>query len=296
MNDILLNSIGGKNVGVLLEAGLGNQLFMIFALISYCIDNLANYIIYYRRDEPRRTYWNTFLDSFANNAVVQAPSSDTILYKEPHFHYEKIPVYNSDVNLKGYFQSYKYFDHNLHSILKYMNFHKKLENVKKEFSGLLNGKCIALHFRIGDYIGLQPYHPIQQPYYYLRAIQHMKEALKKNGDDIRNYKILYFCQGSDNSIVDKYLQIFKDNFEGLHFVKVPDNIDDWKQMLLMTSCEHFIIANSTFSWFPAYIGGRIQEDKGVIVCYPSHWFGQLYANHKTDDLFPEGWVGFDDRP
>jgi len=296
MNNILLNSIGGKNVGVILEAGLGNQLFMIFALISYCIDNLCNYTIYYRADEPRRTYWNTILESFANNATMQAPNSNIMKYQEPHFHHSKIPVFDCDVNFKGYFQSHKYFEHNLSNILKYMNFQKKLDAIKREYTHFLQKKCIALHFRIGDYIGLQPYHPIQQPYYYLRALKYMIETLKKNGDDISNYNILYFCQGSDNNIVEKYLQIFRENLGTLNFVKVPDNIDDWKQLLLMTCCEHFIIANSTFSWFPAYIAENTQKDKKIIICYPLHWFGELYANHNTDDLFPISWKGFDDRP
>lgn len=299
MKSVLLNSISGQNIGVILEAGLGNQLFMIFALISYCIDNLTNYCIYYKSDEPKRTYWNTLLDSFASNAVMQAPSN-SVVYKEPHFHYEKIPSFECDANFKGYFQSYKYFEHNLHNILKYMNFQKKLDSVKKDYSELLSKKCIALHFRIGDYMGLQGFHPIQQPLYYLRAIKHMMHTLQENGENINDYNILYFCQGTDNAIVDRYLQVFRDNFSGLNFVKVPDNIDDWKQLLIMTSCEHFIIANSTFSWFPAYITEHAQltqnlQEKKTIICYPSHWFGELYASHKTNDLFPATWKGFDDR-
>lgn len=278
-----------NKIGVLLEAGLCNQLFMIFALLSYCIDNLKDYCIYYKRGQIR-TYWDTLLDSFAAKATIDTPANDVIIYNEPHFHYKKIPVFNVSTNLKGYFQSYKYFEHNLSEILERMHFNDKMASVKQEYEQLLTKKCIALHFRIGDYIGLQPYHPIQQPYYYIRAIKHMMNELP----DFNDYNILYFCQASDNPIVEQYLQILRNTFGNLNFVKVPDTIDDWKQLLIMTSCEHFIIANSTFSWFPAYIRGKMNAKK-TIVCYPTHWFGVLYANNRIDDLIVDGWSGFDDR-
>ena len=279
-------------IGIILDAGLGNQLFMIFTLVSYCIDHCMDYIIYSKKE--KRSYWNTILDAFSSYTTTTDPDNNIVIYNEPHFHYRALPLFQQDTNLKGYFQSYKYFDHNIDAILKSMNFQQKIDDIHKEFPVLLNKKSIALHFRIGDYMGLQPFHPIQRPLYYGRAFKHLIEELKKNNDDISNYNILYFCQGSDNQIVDQYHAILKDAFN-LNFVKVPDNIDDWKQMLIMTSCEHFVIANSTFSWFPAYIAGKLNNDRKHIVCYPLHWFGPYYASHNTNDLFLENWNGFHDE-
>jgi hypothetical protein len=295
----LINSIACPKIGIILDAGLGNQLFMLFTLISYCIDHKTGYIIYSKKE--KRSYWDTFLESFRPYITTEDPENQVAIYNEPQFHYKEIPTFDYDVNLKGYFQSYKYFNHNIRHILKFMNLKKKLDHIVREFPVLMNKKSIALHFRIGDYMGLQPFHPIQKPLYYVRAFKHLIEELRKNNDDISNYNILYFCQASDNHIVDQYLSILKNTFKEyvvLNFVKVPDNIDDWKQMLIMTHCDHFIIANSTFSWFPAYISGVLKNDlsgTNPVVCYPSHWFGPLYASHNTSDLFLESWNGFNDE-
>lgn len=291
----LINSFNAPTIGIILDAGLGNQLFMIFTLLSYCIDHGMKYIIYSKKE--KRSYWDNFLSAFIENVTRTEPDNAVQIYQEPHFHFKEIPVFVKNTNIKGYFQSYKYFDHNINHILKCMNFQQKLDMTIREFPVLLNKKSIALHFRIGDYVGLQPMHPIQKPLYYVSAIKYLIQELKKNKEDISDYNILYFCQASDNNIVDQYLSIFRDVFKQhveLNFVKVPDNIDDWKQILIMTSCKHYIIANSTFSWFPAYIAGKIDNDQHI-VCYPTHWFGPYYASHKTEDLFLEGWKGFADE-
>ena len=71
-----------------------------------------------------------------------------------------------------------------------------------------------------------------------------------------------------------------------HFVR--DTIADWQQMLLMSVCDHNIIANSTFSWWGAYFNTNPQK----VVCYPSVWFGPGVA-HNTMDLCPESWAKID---
>ena len=56
-------------------------------------------------------------------------------------------------------------------------------------------------------------------------------------------------------------------------------------MLLMSNCNHNLIANSTFSWWGAYFNSNTERK----VCYPSVWFGPECRN-STRDLFPENWV------
>jgi hypothetical protein len=69
----------------------------------------------------------------------------------------------------------------------------------------------------------------------------------------------------------------------LQFIRVGDEASDWQQMVLMTSCNAHIIANSTFSWWGAFLASSKQ------VYYPSKWFGDKLSYHNTVDLFPEHW-------
>ena len=63
------------------------------------------------------------------------------------------------------------------------------------------------------------------------------------------------------------------------------SLEDWEQLLLMSLCQYNIIANSTFSWWAAYLN----DNPDKIVCYPEEWF-KTTTGHDTSDLFPEDWA------
>lgn len=267
-------------IGILLKAGLCNQLFMLFAGISYAIDNKIDYFIYPLKTIAKE-YWNTLLEPLQKHLKEEKDINELTIYNEPFFHYKKIDYENNDIYINGFFQSDKYFKHNYQEIKNILNIDKYKNNILNKYKNI--NKSIAIHFRIGDYYGLQYNHPILQPSYYINALTYLKNSLK---DDFENYKIFIFCQKCDNSIVNYYLNIILNEITISNLVKVNDTLEDYEQLILMSLCDHFIIANSTFSWWGAYLC----ENEKKQVLYPSLWFGEGLKNNNTNDLCPNEWI------
>lgn len=272
--------------------GLGNQIFQIFATISYSI-RTRNEFKFLNLDvlsdgtcTPRNTYWKSFFCNL-RPFLVDKSSSDLIVIKENNFHYNDIPLYyilNRNIMLCGYYQSYKYFHQNYDLICKVIGLNKTKLNLIKKLNDRkihYNFKdLISIHFRIGDYIKVQDFHPIMTVEYYKRSLKH----IKLNNPEVK-YTILYFCEDIDTEDVLKKIDKLREEFNDYDFIRGNNDLADWEQMLLMSSCHHNIIANSSFSWWAAYFNDW--SDK--IVCYPSLWFGEKAGNN-TKDLCPPEWI------
>ena len=159
-----------------------------------------------------------------------------------------------NVNISAYLQTDKYFYHIKEKIIEDFTFKHEFE---KPFE-----KYISLHVRRGDYVHQPQYHPVCSVEYYSQALEIINDDLPLVvfSDDIewckQNIKADYYSEGS------------------------PANRD----LYLMTKAEHNIIANSTFSWWGAWLN----ENNNKVVA-PKQWFGWGYAHQNTDDLYPIQW-------
>jgi hypothetical protein len=284
-----------KLVSVRLMGGLGNQLFQIFATLAYGLNHNRTVIFPYsdslKIGMERPTYWNTLLNNLkrmtTSNIMLGIKNSAFSRFSnlsEHNFTYHELPdVHYKEVLLNGYFQSYKYFDDTTtkNHIFSLIDLKEQQDRIKRDFSYLFpkNKQSISMHFRLGDYLHLQDKHPIMKYEYYEKALEYIISF-----NEEKEICILYFCQEEDNTTVSLIIEKLKQKYTAIEFIKVDDTIPDWKQMLLMSQCNHNIIANSTFSWWGAYLR---PYDNGI-VCYPSIWFGQA-LHHNTNDLFPENW-------
>lgn len=200
------------------------------------------------------------------------------IYEEPSFDFQtdalliKSPAY-----LKGYFQSYKYF-------IGYEDFVRqifyfpldKLDVINKELLTTIKSlNTIAIHIRRGDYVNdkiAAEYHGNCSLDYYLEAI---KLLISNNKD----FTLVFFSDDGD---------WVKEQFKDLPYSKIfiDDNKgeDSWKDMLLMSCCSHNIIANSSFSWWAAWLN----ENPGKKVIAPKEWFKTKDLNTQT--LLPERWM------
>ena len=275
--------------------GLGNQLFQIFTLIAYSLKTRRPF---YFENKPitnghrKKYYWDTALLDNLKKFVENSKKIDHF-YNEHGFHYIPISINDhtvqsgKNIKLNGYFQSYKYFEEYKEDIFKLIQL-KETQNIVKEkviaiIPELTFNKTISMHFRVGDYAHQQQNHPLMPVEYYEKALSTLiTEA------DNTEFNVLYFCEENDIKYVNNKINYLrnKDNFKNLIFIKIPEQLDDWEQIIVMSLCKYHIIANSTFSWWGAYF--EINNDDKLIY-YPNKWFGSAIGKIIIEDLFPSEW-------
>lgn len=309
-------------ITVNINGGLGNQLFQVFATLAAALRNDDTcYFLHTPKDATgrRATYWKTLLYNLIPMTVL--PTNANVqrfmqlpVHRETGFGYNKLPgstaMNSTPLKLSGYFQSDKYFADVRDEIYAKIQLLEQQKGIRAMFedSAWFSGgvMTVAMHFRIGDYAHIQEAHPILPLDYYRRALKHVVEnvpssdlyattAHHDNGNNTHDhassdvkFNVLIFNQACDNATALEHMRELKADpafAKRCRFYKVPDMFEDWKQLLLMSVCDHNIIANSTFSWWGAYFN----QNPGKIVCYPSTWFGPA-LKHDTRDLFPAGWV------
>lgn len=280
-----------------LVGGLGNQLFQIFATIAYCMRVKHPFVFAHNirifGEMNRSTYWDTLLSGLKHFTNYDGLISDDTLLNQftlfTHKHgYIDIPLFDtSNILLDGFFQSYKYFYHEYSRIYELLD----IDGLKQRVllpENTENVPTISLHFRLGDYLNLQCYHPIMPNAYYIRALQHIINTVPR----VNNAIVYVFCEHADIDRVNAAIEQIR-NSVPLQF-KVIDEMCDWKQMLLMSKCDHHIIANSSFSWWGAiFADSTIGNNPEKIVCYPSMWFGHNLSYIDINNLFLPSWVKID---
>ena len=286
-----------------LQGGLGNQMFQ-FAIATILANKNNDFVLlddsFFKRKEkmpgftPRR-----FELSIFNNTYTKASSSDLlsfqklsfldklkkkmglnypVIFNESSYAFEaSLLCLKSSIYIKGYFQSYKY----------YQGFENVIKNVfsfpidtldkknKKILSKIKQNYSISIHIRRGDYINdkiTEQYHGVCSTEYYI-------EALKILTAENKNCLLLFFSDDID--WVQEHLGFLP---YSKIFVKHNLQKNSWKDMLLMSSCNHNIIANSSFSWWAAWLNNN--PEKKVIA--PKEWFRTKDLD--TTTLLPEEWI------
>lgn len=300
-------------ISVNIMGGLGNQLFQIFATIATALRNNDTFFFMRVAELPgnpghtRMTHWDTLLRYLA--PYLKPFTEQTSLsfqtfpiWKETSFEYNQLPTrtrhLDQPLRLYGYFQSEKYFADKYHDICKIIQLHKqqmiiKQECVVEEWASEIYGnpaktrQLVSMHFRIGDSVFNPHIHPIMDLIYYRNALSYMISVIPTPTPTPTPISVLVFYEPCDKMTVYQNVaalqQEFADKDVVFHFVN--SKIEDWRQLLMMSICDHNIIANSTFSWWGAYFNANPKK----VVCYPDVWFGPGVA-HNTKDLCPESWI------
>lgn len=240
----------------------GNQLFQIAAAIGYAQKYGIEYCI--PTSTMNESAWPSV--SFLKNVMrCGGPPSDYYLYQEPKHSYNEIPYFDCDtLVLEGYFQSEKYFLNCREKILSSFGF----DDIET------NEEWCSIHYRSGDYKLYPTKHPII-------GLPYLQEAIiKMIGVGFKKFKVF-----SDD--VPEAMQLLSGVYApGCEFSFRLGEYAPLYDIKEMASCGSNIIANSSFSWWGAWLN----PNPNKIVIAPHTWFGPDNSHLDTSDLIPDSWI------
>ena len=248
---------------------LGNQMFQYATTRGIAASKGYDFTI---PDSDFQDQWNDhqLFDAFRMSGAKNIGFIDAQYYKEPDNHSH---VYLQDfvdncpdnISLYGYFQTEKYFKHIANDIREDFTFVDNILTPCKEAFSF--DDVISLHVRRSDYLSATnvAYHSNCGDNYYENALKEFDS----------NLPVLIF---SDDTEWCKQQDIFKP--KRFFISETGNNLMD---MCLMTMCNHHIIANSSFSWWGAWLA----NSQNVVA--PKQWYGPAGEHQSTQDLYLPHW-------
>jgi len=252
---------------------LGNQMFQFAALKGIARNRDFQYCFPPTKNENEWTdhqLFNPFKLSNTTQLNVQFLDSSRPVISESGFSFDEKLFHQCPdwVSIQGYFQTEKYFKHIKQDIKEDFSFRDEILEPCNEMLSALDSP-ISLHIRRTDYT-TNPNHTALELGYYEKAL---KEFDKKS-------TVLVF---SDDPDWCNQQEIFSDD----RFLIAEGN-SNYVDLCLMTLCSGHIIANSSFSWWGAWLS----ESDEVVA--PQKWFGPGNAHLNTEDLYLQNWKILED--
>jgi len=284
---------------VQLKGGLGNQLFQYAAgyslakyhnttvkvdidelLVKNDHDTVRDYELQHLIEPPLIATQQEVDEMVHQPTIVRyfqktLPPFKRKIYKEKAFEFdENFWNAGSNIYLKGYRQSEKYFKPYISDIKqKFLLKEHLVEHLQPLVKELNERQSISIHIRRGDYLQqhIKEYHGVLGQQYYQNAITKINAEISDP---------FYFIFSDNINWVKSNLK-----FEGeIRFISGELTSDHYEDFYLMSQCKHNIIANSSFSWWAAYLNQNARKK----VVAPKNWFANTNLN--TKDLIPESWI------
>lgn len=271
-----------NEVEVEIIGGIGNQLFSYVcgycmakendALLYLDLDSFQNYFRAYKLDRLNIAYDGIKRHLFPHRIRTiyrKYCLKDNFVKEKWNFVFQNVfePKRNGKVYLQGYWQSEKYciYENDIRNMfcLKKEDDIYKLNQFKKKIE---NMNTVAVHIRRGDYVTGKC--AIDMGYYDM-ALEYMKENLEN--------PIFIFFSDDISYVIDRFNIIDTEEYKVIQ--DFSDINEDIVELFMMSYCNHHIIANSTFSWWAAWLN----QNKEQIVLAPN--VGYLAGK----DFYPDNW-------
>ena len=292
-------------IKLILKGGLGNQMFQYataysiakqnkykleidlsflknripipgFTVRNYDLDlfNVSNYTFTLFKNDLLDRYLAYPIEKLAIKSGIFKSFQEKDIYS-----FEKgVFEINDNTYIEGYFNNYKYFDKYSVDIKNIFNTDKLFDNSFKEIENIINStNSVSLNIRRGDYLNTKHKNifVFLDANYYRQAISKIRKNVKNPHFFIFSYD---FSENDDSYFINK-LGLQKEEITLLGKRYTGDRFKTY--LRLISLCKHNIMANSTFSFWGAYLNKNEQKQ---VIC-PSRW-----ANNKSDFEVPINWI------
>ena len=205
------------------------------------------------------------------------------IYRESSFNWEeKFEQIEDNTFIEGFFQSYKYIDDEI--VEKYLRFKDEPDVVNANIIGNMSKEnSVSLHIRRGDYVNKKRY---QNVYNHLdvKHYQNAMELIARSEDSPVFYVFSDDIKWAKENLTFENCPICNQKSARLVFISHNTGKKSYEDMRLMSNCKHNIIANSSFSWWGAYLNKNPKK----IVIAPKKWFQD--ETKTTCDIYPSRWI------
>jgi Glycosyl transferase family 11 len=228
-----------------------------------------------------RAKWKGRIDRLFGKAGLPKLASSPNEYREPHFHYD--PAFEAlgpQTALFGYFQSERYFNSIAGNLRDWFSPREPLGDAAAAALKRIEASRlpVSVHVRRGDYLkpGTHEVHGILGESFYRQVFDRLESVV--------GHEAQIFIFSDDPAAAEQVLKFIPGSRLN-HVCGDPER--PWEDMTLMARCQHHVIANSSFSWWGAWLNPS--PDK--IVVAPRAWFVATELNKRnTSDLYPAGWI------
>jgi glycosyl transferase family 11 len=229
-----------------------------------------------------RALWRQRIDRLLRRANLPQLRGSEKQYREPHFHYDTaFEALGPETSLFGFFQSERYFCAIAETLRLCFSPREPLGPAAAEVLARIERSKlpVSVHIRRGDY--LKPVtaevHGILDQPYYCDALARLEAAGIGREAEL-------FVFSDDATAAEQVLSFAPKS----RLVQVSGDAErPWEDMTLMAHCRHHVIANSSFSWWGAWLNRS--PDKVVVA--PRAWFAAAeLSKRNTVDLYPRDWI------
>lgn len=243
------------------KGNLGNQLFHIASTIGLAERNNHKYTF------PQWQYAKYFDFQFPKEKFFK----NFISLKENQYSYYEWEIGPGNYDIEGWLQSEKYFNPSLTKKIFCFK-EEEFQGVINQYNHLFNKKTILITVRRGDFVSHPLYFQLSYKYYFLALIKFFPDWKERNiiftSDDIT------YCKYHFSSLANSY------------FI---EDLSPIEQLFIGSKCDDFIISNSTFSWWLAWLG---EGSDNTIIRPLKNFSKKAGKNIDENDYYPDRWIKF----